>query len=135
MKFLEKTKVSDVMTRGVITVDINTPFKEVIKIMSENRIHAVVVVNNDGEFMGVISSYDIIKTLNEVENPLSLTAEDIMTPKPISIDGDQNLKDAIEVMINKKVHRVLIISKHMGKLIPVGILSITDIIKFLSENI
>ncbi len=135
MKILEKTKISDIMTRGVITVGMNASFKDVLKTMAENRIHAVVVVNDDGEFMGVISSYDVIKTLNDIENPLQLTAEDIMTPKPISLEGDKKLKEAVEIMAKNRVHRVLVISKHMGKLIPVGILSATDIIRFLSENI
>ncbi len=135
MKSLEKTKISDIMTRGVITVKLDASFKDVVKTMAENKIHAVVVVNDDGEFMGVISSYDIVKTLNETENPISLTAEDIMTPKPISLSGNQNLKDAIEIMSKERIHRVLVISKHMGKLIPVGILSISDIIKFLSDNL
>jgi predicted transcriptional regulator len=121
------------MTRGVVTVNFTAGVKEVLDAMVENDVTAVVVVNNQSETMGVISSVDILKnfTGKTKEEILSLTAEDIMTPHTIDIAPESNLEEAAKVMLEKNIHRLVITQKKpVGSLpIPVGILSATDFVK------
>ena len=135
MKDLTQLKVVDVMSRGVVAVDLNDSFENIIKTFNEAKVHAVIVIGPGGEFMGVVSHSDIIEALHKhKEKIFSLSAEDIMCPKPYTIDANANLKEAAAIMIQKKVHRLLVLSSHPGKLLPVGILSATDIIYAIATS-
>ncbi len=56
--------VSDFMSRDVCTVHPNTPVEAVAKLMSENRVHRVIVVNEStNEPIGLISTFDLLKLI------------------------------------------------------------------------
>lgn len=52
--------VRDVMTTSVVTVEPETPLKEVAELLVERRITGVPVVSGDGEILGVVSEGDIL---------------------------------------------------------------------------
>ncbi|MBA2848963.1 CBS domain-containing protein [Thermosulfuriphilus ammonigenes] len=131
---IAKIKVSEVMSRGVVTVGLEARLEEILNQLLENKVHAVIVTAKDGEFMGVVSHSDIIETLaRRGQKIFELTAEDIMCPKPYYVKGDASLKEAAVKMINNGVHRLIVFSSHMGRLLPVGILSAIDIVRVVSQ--
>ncbi|NES46133.1 CBS domain-containing protein, partial [Moorena sp. SIO2C4] len=52
--------VAEVMTRDPIVVQPETPIKEVIKIIAEQSISGLPVVNEAGKLVGVISETDLL---------------------------------------------------------------------------
>ena len=52
--------VADVMSRDLITVKPQTPIKEAIKILAEQRISGLPVVDDAGKLVGVISETDLL---------------------------------------------------------------------------
>lgn len=54
--------VGDIMVQNVVTVTPETPVVEVASVMTENRIHRVLVVE-DGQLVGLISALDMVKVL------------------------------------------------------------------------
>ncbi|AEH44674.1 putative signal transduction protein with CBS domains [Thermodesulfatator indicus DSM 15286] len=135
MKDLAQITVNKVMTRSLKIVDIDTSFEEVVKTFNETKVHALIVVGPGGEFMGILSHSDIIKGLQEYGPKIFvLTAEDLMHPKPFTIDPNANLKEAAAIMVKNRIHRLLVISSHAGKYIPIGVLSATDIIKAVANT-
>lgn len=54
-------RVSDVMTREVITVTEDAPYKEVAAVLAANHISAVPVVNRSGDVTGVVSETDLVR--------------------------------------------------------------------------
>ncbi len=135
MKDLTKIKVADIMSRWVVTVGINDKIEDVLRTFVEFKVHAVVVIGPGGEFMGVISHSDIIEALNKLgPRFFDLEVEDIMCPKPYTIEGEASVKEAAAKMINNKVHRLLVLSQQPAKRVPVGIVSATDIIRVVAEQ-
>ncbi|NOZ58851.1 MAG: CBS domain-containing protein [Euryarchaeota archaeon] len=130
---LSAYRVREVMTRGVVTVHFTSGVGEVLREMVENDVTAVVVVNSDGETMGVISSVDIMRKLagRSREEASALSAEDIMTPHTIAISPESSVEEAAQVMLERGIHRLVITQeKPFGSLpVPVGILSATDLVK------
>ena len=53
-------KVSEVMTKDVVTVSTRTPLKDVARLLIERRISGVPVVDDDGSVLGVVSEGDIL---------------------------------------------------------------------------
>jgi acetoin utilization protein AcuB len=59
---MSKIKVSDVMTRKVITVTPDTPLEDAARIMADNKIGGLPVVSPEGAIAGIITETDIFKT-------------------------------------------------------------------------
>jgi predicted transcriptional regulator len=93
----------------------------------------VVVVDNVGDMVGVISALDIFKLLNERKN-WDFVAEDIMTPYAITITPDTEIEEAAKMMLENSIHR-LIVTLSPTKKKPVGILSSTDILKEMEKMV
>jgi CBS domain-containing protein len=57
------TKVEDVMTDRIKTVNADTPVSEVANIMIRNNINRVPVLNKKGNLVGIITRADIVKSM------------------------------------------------------------------------
>ena len=65
---LGEAVVSDVMTESIVTVDPTTPIPDVALLLRQNRIHRVLVVKGEN-LLGIISSFDLIRLLEEGDWP------------------------------------------------------------------
>ena len=133
----DTTLVRDVMHEGVIVCDMATPLLDVARTMLENQIHAVVVVADDQRAAGVVSQTDVVLAQQgrSVEQAAKLTASDVMTPSLVSCTPDRKLSDAVTLMTRNRIHRLVVVEERAGKLAPVGILSMTDVVRrLIGEN-
>lgn len=62
---LSKITVKDVMTKKVLTVDVNTPIEEAARIMADNKIGGMPVLR-DGKVVGIITETDLFKVFLEL---------------------------------------------------------------------
>lgn len=128
---IEEKKVAEVMSRSLYTVSMDASFEEILQTMIENRVSAVIVLAPNGEFMGIVSKTDILSALKKYgAQVFSKNAEDLLCPKPYTIEGNATIKEAAQKMLAHKVHRLLVVSPSaIGRYMPVGIISATDILK------
>jgi len=120
--------VRDVMHRGVVTVDLDTSVPDVVKTMVDNRVHTVVVVDEGAQACGVITKVDVLKFYGkDLER---LTAEDIMTPRIISISAEALVSEAVGMMQVRKVHQLIIVKDEAAqRRRPIGIISVSDVVE------
>jgi len=57
------TKVEDIMTGKVKTVNTDTPVNEVANIMIKNNVNRVPVLDSSGNLVGIITRADIVKSM------------------------------------------------------------------------
>lgn len=62
IKRLTATRVWDICTKNVITVDEDTPLQEIATIMSEKKVHLIPVMK-DKKIAGIIGKADLIKAM------------------------------------------------------------------------
>jgi predicted transcriptional regulator len=129
MERIKDKRVRDVMTRGVITIPMDTPIKKIANILIDEDISGIAVVSPDGEIMGVISEMDIVKAF--AKNWEKLTAEDIMSSCVKTVEPDHTIAEAAEIMRDLNIHRLLVLPRVSGRAheVPVGILCASDILK------
>lgn len=128
-------KVREHMKKGIVTVKFYAPIKDALDIMTREDVTGIVAVDDMGGVMGMLSTFDVIKNLKDMDSGVldEMTVEDIMTPNTIQINANDTLEKAAEVMLENKVHRLVVlhpsgISGH----VPVGMLSSTDIVRELN---
>lgn len=122
-------KVSDYMTRDLITFRPNQPVMEVIETLVKYKISGGPVVDENNQLLGVISEGDCIKQLNEsryYNMPIDdARVEKFMAKDVDTIDGNLNIFDAANKFLQTKRRRFPIIED--GKL--VGQISQKDVMK------
>jgi CBS domain-containing protein len=138
MKFpLKSKKIEDIMTRRVVTVNVNDSAKEVFKAMVENDVAGIVAVDDSGFCRGTVTTYDILGLGNlSIEEIKGLTAHDLMTKYTMDVSPNDTLESAGKIMKEYRIHRLIVTTgdKPLERK-PIGILSSTDIVKYLFENI
>jgi CBS domain-containing protein len=117
-------RVSDVMVREVVTAGKNTPLKEAANSMYEKRVGSVVVVDEAGKPVGIVTERDLVYACAKglsADTPIWM----VMTENPITIGEDALLLDAVEKMRSLNVRHLPVVDKE-GKL--VGIISVRDVL-------
>jgi len=122
-------RVSDYMTRDLITFRPDQTVEEVIQSLIKNRISGAPVVNENNELIGMISEGDCIKQLTEsryFNMPMGDNrVENYMVKNVETIDGRISIFDAGKKFLDSKRRRFPIVDN--GKL--VGQISQMDVLK------
>ena len=125
--------VSDIMSIGkqIPFITDNLKMEKALKIISEKKLGVLIVKNNKGFTVGIITDGQIRRSNEKNENLLSLPIKKIMTKKPISIDEDILAVKALSIMNEYKVTSLCV---HRGKKLntTVGLIHIHQI---LASNI
>ncbi|HNS02050.1 MAG TPA: CBS domain-containing protein [Anaerolineae bacterium] len=119
--------VQQIMHDNVIGCQPGASLAEVVQIMSDTDIHALVVTDDSGEVVGIISHMDVIPYHGQ--DLSQLTAAQIMTSKVICVAPEAPVREAVDVMVSKRLHRLVVTQSEGDKLMPVGVLSTTDIVR------
>lgn len=137
---MEDLHVSDVMNTSVITISEEAPLSEAIDTLRNKRISALVVVGHSGHMVGVISQTDLLRAWQaSTDNPevMQSAVNSYMTRDVISCAPHKSLDYAMRLLNKHKIHRLVVVETHDGgrfvsdRMMPVGILSQTDIVRSL----
>ena len=123
-------KAKDLMTKEVITVNEEMSVVNLAKILCENKISGVPVVDKDKKLVGVVTEKDLINIIFS-GNVRNTKVGDIMSRNIIKFTPDTDI-DKIALAISEKNVRRGTIVDDKDKV--VGIVSRRDIIKMLIEE-
>ncbi|MEM2376241.1 MAG: CBS domain-containing protein [Sulfolobales archaeon] len=120
------TAKSLVNGRKLLTASKNYPINEIAKILSNENIRGLPVINDNGELIGLITSADIIKAF--INNDGSSSITNYLRTNIVTVSPNEELVDIINKMINYNTGRIVVVDE--GK--PVGIITRTDILQKLA---
>lgn len=86
-----------------------TAMPDVFHEMSSKRLGMTCVVDESGRLVGVFTDGDLRRLMSRVSNVQALTAGDVMTPNPITIDRDVLAVEALKVMEIHKITAVVVV--------------------------
>ena len=120
--YLKVRDLSSVNQKPQVTI--NAPLKDVIIEISKKMLGVTAVVENE-KIIGIITDGDLRRMLSMVDNMSLLTAKEIMSTNPKSINADAMAIDAMEVMESHSISQLLV--EENGKY--AGVVHIHDLIK------
>lgn len=148
-------KARDIMSTNVITIKKDTTVEEIAKVLTDNNISGVPVVDDDNRVIGMVTQKDLlykeveprfppvvellggliflkgVKHYNEeLKKLVGTKAEDIMTKNVITVNMDTEIERIAELMVENDINRIPVIDNK--KLM--GIVSRADIIKFIADG-
>lgn len=136
--------VCDVMTKRVHVASPVTPFKLLVRLIEENRVSAIPIVDQGGVPVGIVSEADLLLKGRQAEIAASsslfrarrrrtdlakaegIIASDLMTSPPITIGSDATLTQAARQMQERGVRR-LVVTDERGRI--AGIVSRSDLLQ------
>jgi CBS domain-containing protein len=146
-------KASDVMTRDVVTVRQGASISEAIRLMLDNRVSGLPVLDDSGKIVGILTEGDLLRRsemgterhrprwLEILMGPRRLAGdyvrthgrkvEEIMTRDLVSVTGDKPLDEIVELMERRRIKRVPVVDG--GSL--AGIVSRADLLRALARTL
>jgi CBS domain-containing protein len=126
-------KVVDVMTKDPLTVTATEAIGQADELMNTNKIRQLPVVQGK-ELVGIVTDRDIRSFLSGslLESPeareraLASKIREIMTTEPITVSPDDDLQEAVELMIDEKIGGIPVVDDAEGL---VGIVTYVDILR------
>ena len=124
-------QIRDIMEKDVITIENDKTAQEAAKIVAENDISFLVVMN-DGIPQGVLSESDFVRRIAvEDKKSSEVLVSEIMSYKFRSVGPTTTIEDAIQKMLNKNIRRLLVLDNE--KL--VGVVTQTDLASYLRDQL
>jgi CBS domain-containing protein len=136
--------VSDVMTVRVHVASPETPFKFLVRLIEENRVSAIPIVDRLGVPIGIVSESDLLlkERRHELESGHDLVhprkrrdqkakaagqvASELMTSPPITVTTEASLAEAARLMQARNVRRLIVLDER-GRI--AGIVSRSDLLQ------
>jgi len=132
--------IESIMTRNIVTVEMDDTLKRIREIFRQHRFHHLLVISGH-RLMGVISDRDLLKSMSPFVGTFSETDRDlatlekrahqIMTRKPISVSKDVTLQIAAESLLKNNIS-CLPVTNEEG--VVVGVLTWKDLLAALVKN-
>ena len=143
-----RSLVKDLMTTPVVTVEPTTPFKEIVARLTQHKVSALPVVDDDGLVLGVVSEADLLlkeahpdpdadlpliwtrRRRAEHDKAAAAAARDLMTVAVVWIPPEATVAEAARRMHAAGVKRLPVVDQR-GRL--VGIISRADLLKVFNR--
>ena len=122
-------KIIDQKSKTIFSVRSSDPVENVLKIMRDFRVRAVLVID-DSELKGIVSQGDCaIKVLLAHNNPTQVEVSNIMTPNPLTVKLSNSLEECMAIMVHKHIRHLPVLEKNEV----VGVISVGDLVKNIIE--
>ncbi len=135
----KRTPVSAIMSRNLITADVNSSLRHVNSLLKEHNIRHLPIVSGK-KLVGIISKTDILrlsfgdmfegqKDADEAVFDM-LKLDQVMISRPIVVAADQSIREVAEKFIQVDFHAMPVVN---GEELT-GMVSTTDLIRYLLEQ-
>lgn len=128
-------RVSDVLASkgsgAVFTIGPDASIRELLDVLAERNIGAVVVSEDGHTMLGIVSERDIVRKLRDVDNARDVPVTSIMTTDVRVCSPEDSFGSLMLVMTEHRVRHVPVLDD--GEL--VGVLSIGDAVKYRTDQL
>jgi CBS domain-containing protein len=113
-----------------VAISPGTSIRDAINTMIQNNMGAVLIVDNAGQLIGILSERDVLmRVLDGRDRATELPVEQFMTHNPEAVGPDDRINFVVHKMAAAGYRHVPVVSG--GR--PVGMVSVRDIIRFAAN--
>ena len=122
-------KIHDVIkakpSQEVVTISPDATVRELIGLLAEHNVGALVVSDDGATLTGIVSERDVVRQLNRDASVLDAAVSSIMSTDVHTCSGDDSVPDLMQTMTEHRIRHVPVVAE--GRL--TGIISIGDVVK------
>ena len=128
-------RISDVIgakpTTEVITISPDSSVRDLIRMLGEHNVGALIVSSDGSQVEGIVSERDVVRHLLDSDDILDGTVSAIMTVEVATADPRTSLDDMRVLMTERRIRHVPVVTD--GRL--TGIISIGDVVKAAMDQL
>ncbi len=123
-------KLASELCSPVVSVNADTTIENVLNDIDWSSVSSVVVLGDNKQVVGIITEQDMIYAESIGVKKSDLKAWEICTKEIIKISPDETVSGAMRLMVENKVHHVLVMTGDYLE----GIISTFDVLKELMKD-
>lgn len=124
-----KMPVKEIMTRDVVTVDINSSVSQLARKMLTYKVGSIIITDKK-QPVGIVTERDIVKKIvSKNLRPDDISIKQLMATPLISVPTTEDVTDTMHKMVKLEIRRLPVVEN--GKL--VGIITDTDLLAISAE--
>ena len=127
MVIMNSTFVHEIMNKDVLTLDKSTSLQDAAEHMKKLNVGCVIVIDSNNP-IGIITERDFVTKIAAEGRPLFTEIREVMSSPLITIDSEETVWEASEIMKEKLIHKLPI--KKNEEII--GIITTSDIVRISS---
>jgi CBS domain-containing protein len=131
---IDDQTVMDAKRIGVFSCKLGTPIGEAAKCMVSEDVSAVVVVDGEGCLAGIITRTDLLRALLASDDWEAHTIDEFMVVDVITVDPQARLSEVAELLLQKHIHRVVVVREDNGKKSPISVISSGDLVYHMVKD-
>jgi len=125
-------RILDTKDNRLVTLPHIETIGTVAELLSAERIGAVILTDDTGKLVGILSERDIVRLFAENDgNAANLRAAETMTRSVITCTVDTSIEDAFGLMSAHSIRHIPVVHENT----PLGLISIRDLIDFRQQNL
>ena len=115
--------------KTIYSVNSTDTIEKALVLMRDNRVRAILVVDND-RLVGIVSQGDCaIKVLLPKKEPQTTLVSEVMTANPLTVTPKNTLDECMAIMVHKHIRHLPVVENNIVK----GVISIGDLVKNIIE--
>jgi len=126
---MEDIFVGRIMSSPITMVPPETTVREAARLMRDNDIGSVIVVDDDDELCGILTSTDFVDAVADDRSMAETPVTEFMTEDVITTTANQEIRDIADLLVEHGFHHVPVVEE--GTVI--GIVTTSDLTAYLSH--
>ncbi|WNM62175.1 CBS domain-containing protein [Candidatus Nitrospira neomarina] len=123
-------KARDLMQTRMVAVTRQYSARDLSILIHSGTFSGVPVIEPGNHLVGMVTEFDVLKALVAGKDLHGLTAEDVMTMNPVTVEETATAEEIVQHMIKHQIIRIPVVRD--GKLL--GMISRTDLLNHLIDN-
>jgi len=124
---MDNTFVNQVMSKNILTAEKSTSLQDAAQEMKRLGVGCV-IVTKESKPIGIITERDFVTKVAADGRPLFTEISEVMSSPLITIEPDETIWEASEIMKEKLIHKLPVIDD--GRI--VGVITTSDIVRISS---
>ena len=124
---MDNTFVNQVMSKNVLTAEKSTSLQDAAQKMNQLNVGCV-IVTDESKPVGIVTERDFVTKVAAEGRPLFTEISEVMSSPLITIDPEETIWEASEIMKEKLIHKLPVIENERI----VGVITTSDIVKISS---
>ena len=120
---------------GVFASECCVTLAEATQRMVEEDVSALVITDREGYLTGILSRIDVIRAALKHADWAARPVEEFMNPDVVTVPIQARLRDVAEILLDHRIHRVVVVREEDGKKQPLSIISAADIVYHLKKEV
>lgn len=125
---METRTVLQAKRLGIVSCRAGQLLASIVPRMADDDISGLVVVDDEGYLAGIITRRDVLRA--RLKSP-DWTQEQVgryMTGAVVTVTPETLLRDAVQLLLDQRIHRVVVVREEEGRQRPIAVLSDSDVV-------